>query len=74
MSANPVFALHQWTHAQVTERIVELALADDTDSFEWHCLDREVQNRLANDYVDRNPNAPSPPPGRFRPVLIVNIE
>lgn len=74
MSADPVFALHQWSHAQVTERVVELALANDTDSFEWHCLDLEVQSRLADDYIDRNPSAPSAPVGRFRPILVVNIE
>ena len=72
MSANPVFALQQWSHAALTERVVELALADMTDSFEWHCLDQEVQSRLADDYVDRS--SPVAPAGRFRPILVANID
>ena len=72
MSAIPVFALHQWSHAELTERVVQLTLADDTDSFEWHRLDQEVQARLADDYVDRS--APIAAAGRFRPVLVVNFD
>lgn len=68
MSAKPIFALDQWSHTELTERVVQLALANDTDSFEWHRLDQEVQNRLADDYVDRT--SPAAPAGRFRPVLV----
>ncbi len=72
MSANPVFSLHQWSDAELAERVVHLALAYQTDSFEWNCLDQEVQNRLADDYADRD--APPAPAGRFRPTLVANIE
>jgi len=72
MSANPVFALHQWTHDALTQRVVFLALAGETDSFEWHCLDQEVQRRLADGYDDGT--RPIGPVGRFRPVLVVNVD
>jgi len=72
MSANPVFSLNLWSHAALTERVVQLALDGDTDSFEWHCLDEEVQSRLAVDYAERDSSAP--PAGRFRPVLVTNVE
>ncbi len=72
MSANPVFKINELTHDELSERVVFLALAGETDSFEWHCLDQEVHRRLAEDYADRD--QPAGQPGRFRPVLVVNMD
>ncbi len=68
MSAKPVFSLNLWSHAELTERVGQLALDDQRDSFEWHCLDQEVLRRLIEDYAERPPSGT--PAGGFHPVLV----
>ncbi len=72
MSANPVFHPDQLSDSSLSERVMQLAMSGDTDSFEWHCLDQELQRRLADDYVDRS--IPAAPGGRFLPVLVGDVE
>ncbi len=71
MSANPAFSHSELNHADLSQRVVELALAGDTESFEWHCLDREVQRRLGDDYGRTDGDGAV---GRFRPVLVSSTD
>jgi len=71
MSASPVFGPTQLSDEALSRRIAEMSLEGQTESFEWHCLDQEVQRRLAEDYVDSSAAATAM--GRFKPVLVANI-
>lgn len=71
MSASPVFGPTQMSDEALSKRVVEMSLEGQTDSFEWHCLDEEVQRRLAEDYVDSTAAAAAS--GRFKPVLVAKI-
>lgn len=71
MLVNTAPSQSELTHEDLSQRVVELALAGQTDCFEWHCLDQEIQRRLQDDYGRSDADGAV---GRFRPVLVASSD